>query len=66
MKTSCATVPDAADKQRADDELRMAEHCQTAYAELQALTLPESRAAPNEIAARQAYITDNCGPAKQR
>ncbi len=62
LNTNCAAFPDVNDKRRADDELRMAEHCEAAYAELKTLTRPEARASPEEIESRQAFIANNCGP----
>ncbi|MBI2801403.1 MAG: DUF4124 domain-containing protein [Gammaproteobacteria bacterium] len=62
LTVDCAAFPEANDQRRADDELRMAEHCEAAYAELKALTRPEARASSEEIASRQAFIANNCGP----
>lgn len=62
MTEDCAAFPDAQDKTLAEEELRLAEHCEAAQAELAALRRPEARAPADEIAHRQQFIEQNCWP----
>lgn len=56
----CATPPTVADLQQTEEEIRMAETCEKAVADLRDLSQPEARASPEALAASRAFIDTNC------
>jgi hypothetical protein len=60
MGEYCVDFPELQDKQLADEDLRHAEACEFAQAQLQQLEEPESRATPEEIAARRQFLEQEC------
>jgi|LNFM01.1.fsa_nt_gb hypothetical protein len=60
MGEYCSEFPELQDKQLAEEDLRHAEACEFAQAQLEQLEQPESRATPEEIAARRQFLEQEC------
>lgn len=58
---NCVGKPTAADRARTEEEIRHAEACEKAAADLQLLTQPQSGATDEDIAARRAFLRGTCG-----
>lgn len=56
----CETLPTAADMEQTAEEIRMAETCEKAAAELRDLSQPEARASAEALAASRAFMDANC------
>ena len=60
MDQYCAAFPELQDKALAAEDLRHAEACEFAAAELQALQKEEAHSTPEEIARRQRFLDEEC------
>ena len=60
MTKHCDGSPTASDMRDTEDAIRMAEQCEKAAADLKVMSQPESGAADEVLAARQAFINANC------
>lgn len=58
---NCDGPPTAADRARTEDEIRTAEACEKAAADLDVMLAPQSGASEEEIAARRAFLSEHCG-----
>lgn len=60
MDKYCAEFPELKDKRLAEDDLRHAEACEQAQADLAKLEAPESRVTEDEIARRRQFLEQEC------
>lgn len=60
MTKHCDGSPTASDMRDTEDAIRMAEQCEKAAADLKVMSQPESGAADEVLAARQAFINTHC------
>jgi len=60
MAQYCADFPELQDKSLADADLRHAEACEAAAAELEQLMREESRATPEEIERQRRFLDEEC------
>ena len=58
----CAAFPDLMDPRVADEDLRRAEACELAVADLARLERPEARASAEDLAARRRWLETQCWP----
>lgn len=58
----CAAFPDLMDPRVADEDLRRAEACELAAADLARLERPEARASAEDLAARRRWLDTQCWP----
>lgn len=60
MDRYCADFPELQDKALAEEDLRHAEACEFAAAELEQLEQGDSRATPDELASRRRFLDEEC------
>ncbi len=58
----CAAFPDLMDPRVAEEDLRRAEACELAAADLARLERPEARASAEDLAARRRWLESQCWP----